>query len=116
MNSISNYKSTNRMAWSVLAMPMMALLASAALGDSGSRTYTVNADFDEGTLINVTYDVVPDQLQLLDQGEPFNFIWVAASARGTIVKIDTETGAVLGEYQSAPDGRGRKQSLTPILR
>jgi streptogramin lyase len=107
------YRST-RMAAAILAIPILALSASSALGQDGSKTYTLDADFAEGTLINVTYDTVPDQLQLIDQGEAFNFIWVAASARGTIVKIDTETGAVLGEYRSAPEGRGLNPSRTTV--
>jgi streptogramin lyase len=80
-----------------------------------NKTYTLDADFDEGTLVNVNHDAPNnDQLQLNSQGEPFNFIWVAASGLGTIVKIDTITGAVLGEYLSAPDGRGRNPSRTTV--
>ena len=102
------------MASTILAIPILALSAGSALGQDGSKTWTENADFDEGTLINVTYDPVPDQLQLVDQGEAFNFIWVAASDRGTIVKIDTVTGDVLGEYHSAPLGRGLNPSRTTV--
>ncbi|MES9901613.1 MAG: PASTA domain-containing protein, partial [Sedimenticola sp.] len=39
---------------------------------------------------------------------------MAASARGTIVKIDTNTGAIKGEYYSAPNGRGRNPSRTTV--
>ena len=78
-------------------------------------TYTYDADFDEGTLINVNHNSPNnDQLQLNEAGEPFDFIWVAASARGTIIKIDTLTGEILGEYLSAPDGRGRNPSRTTV--
>ncbi len=66
-------------------------------------TYTLDADFAQGQLINVNYTAVADQLQLNDAPEPFNFIWVAVSSKGTVVKIDTDTGAVLGEYKTAPD-------------
>lgn len=76
-------------------------------------TYTLDADFDEGTLVNVNHDT-PDQLQLDSVATPFDFIWVAASARGTIIKIDTQNGIVLGEYLSAPDGRGRNPSRTTV--
>ena len=76
-------------------------------------TYTYDGDFDLGTLINVNHDPA-DQLQLLDVGQAFNFIWVAASGRGTIVRIDTSTGDVLGEYWSAPLGRGRDPSRTTV--
>ena len=80
-----------------------------------SENYTINGEFDLGTLINVNHDVpFINQLQLNSSGGALGFIWVAASARGTIVKIDTATGAVLGEYLSAPDGRGRNPSRTTV--
>jgi YVTN family beta-propeller protein len=107
-------KLSSRAAATILTIPILLFSAGIALGDSGSKTYTVNADFDDGSLINVSYDAFPDQLQLIDTGEAFEFIWVAASIRGTIVKIDTVTGAILGEYQSAPSGRARNPSRTTV--
>ncbi len=69
------------------------------------RTYTLNGDFDEGVFNNVNHDV-PHQLQLSETPEPFPFIWIAASGRGTILKLDSATGDILGEYRSAPDTVG----------
>lgn len=46
------------------------------------------------------------QLQLDSEPSPFNFIWVAASNRGSVVKIDTVTGIILGEYRSGPASKG----------
>lgn len=78
-------------------------------------TYTLDADFDMGTLVNVNHDAPNnDQLQLNWVTEPFPFVNIACSARGTIVRIDTETGQILGEYQSAPNGRGRNPSRTTV--
>src|SRR3990172_6315996 len=78
-------------------------------------TYTLDADFDQGALVGVNHDAPNgDQLQLNGSGGAFNFIWIAASARGTIVKINTDTGAILGEYQSAPSGRPRNPSRTTV--
>lgn len=114
MEKITIQRIFNRVVAAIVAVPILLLSSSMALGSSGSKTYTVNADFDEGSLINVSHDVVPNQLQLIDQGEAFNFIWVAASGRGTIVKIDTETGDILGEYWSSPDGMGRNPSRTTV--
>jgi streptogramin lyase/uncharacterized protein YegL len=80
-----------------------------------SRTYTLNADFDEGTMINVNHDAPNnDQLQLNANPTTFPFIWVPASDRGTVIKIDTETGDILGEYRTAPDGRGKNPSRTTV--
>ncbi len=76
-------------------------------------TYTLDEHFEQGTSINLSHDP-HDQLQLDDTVTPFNFIWVAASARGTIIKIDTTTGAILGEYWSSPDGRARNPSRTTV--
>ena len=86
--------------------------AAAAVGGR-SRIYTLDADFDEGAYSNVVHKV-PDQLQLDDTTTPFNFMWVAVSTKGTIVKIDTETGKVLGEYRSAPAGQPTDPSRTTV--
>jgi len=80
----------------------------------GSVTYTNNSDFDNGSMVSVNHDDVADQLQLNNQSKAFDFIWIAASGRGTIVKINTQTGEILGEYWSAPDGRGRDPSRTTV--
>ncbi|PWB39001.1 MAG: hypothetical protein C3F02_01165 [Parcubacteria group bacterium] len=71
-----------------------------------NTVYTVDADFDKGTMSNVTYDIVHDQLQLSNDTQPFNFIWVAVSSKGTIVKINTDTGVIMGEYRSTPENFG----------
>lgn len=78
-----------------------------------SRTYTRNADFDEGELFNVHHDV-PDQLQLAGKAKLFPFINVAASLRGTVVRIDVNTGQVVGEYLTAPDRRQKNPSRTTV--
>ncbi|HWS88127.1 MAG TPA: RHS repeat-associated core domain-containing protein [Pyrinomonadaceae bacterium] len=77
------------------------------------KVYTLDADFDQGSFINVTRGT-PDQLQLDETARNFNFIWVAVSSKGTIVKIDTETGAVLGEYFTSPAGQWRNPSRTTV--
>ncbi|HJX28489.1 MAG TPA: RHS repeat-associated core domain-containing protein [Thermoanaerobaculia bacterium] len=78
-----------------------------------SRTYTLDADFSAGSFVNMTQGV-PHQLQLDDATRTFNFIWVAVSSKGTVVKIDTETGAVLGEYFTSPAGQPKDPSRTTV--
>lgn len=78
------------------------------------RTYTLDADFHQGTLLNLNHDVVNDQLQLNKTTTPFPFVNVACSARGTAVRIDVNTGAILGEYWTAPDRMGRNPSRTTV--
>ncbi|MBM3957234.1 MAG: hypothetical protein FJ313_04195, partial [Gemmatimonadetes bacterium] len=114
---------------SILTLPVAAIVMAAALvtvpgGTSAlashltgnPATYTLDADFDDGTLVNVNHDSPNnDQLQLNGAGEPFNFIWVAASSRGTVVKIDTTTGAILGEYRTTPSSQsGGNPSRTTV--
>ncbi len=65
--------------------------------------YTIDTDFDQGRLLNLTYETVHDQLQLTRVLGTYPYIWVAASDRGTLVKVDTRTGTVLGEYSTSPD-------------
>ena len=66
--------------------------------------YTDDADFDSGASVNVNHNV-PGELQLDSSPKLFNFIWVACSSRGTIVKVDTISGTILGEYRSGHGGK-----------
>jgi len=77
------------------------------------KTYTTDADFSQGSFINLS-SKIPDQLQLDDTTKPFNFIWVAVSTKGTVVKINTETGDVIGEYKTAPNGEPTDPSRTTV--
>jgi hypothetical protein len=95
-----------------LLVSLLVGMAAPALA-AASTTYTLDADFDQGTLVNVNHDAPNnDQLQLDDTVEPFDFIWVAVSSRGTAVKIDVNTGAVLGEYLTSPLGNGNPSRTT----
>ncbi len=52
-------------------------------------TYTTDADFDQGTLVGVHHDApFGDQLQLDSPTRSFPFINVAASGRGTVVRVE----------------------------
>ncbi|GAG95221.1 unnamed protein product, partial [marine sediment metagenome] len=68
-----------------------------------SRTYTIDADFDDGTLVNLEHDTVPDQLQLSTEQITLPYIWVPNTGQGTVSKINTETGDELGRYWVMPD-------------
>jgi streptogramin lyase len=94
--------------------------ASSPLGPGGGacdQTYTTDADFDLGVLFNVNHNSPNnDQLQLNATAAPLPFVNIACSARGTIVRIDVNTGAILGEYFTAPNGMGRDPSRTTVDR
>src|SRR5437870_724331 len=80
------------------------------------RNYTDNGDFDEvGTTTKVNVDhPVAGRLELNAPKELYPYINVACSTRGTMVRIDVNTRAVLGEYWTAPDNRARNPSRTTV--
>lgn len=78
-----------------------------------SKVYTLNADFNLGSLINLSLNPA-DQLQLDETSRSFKFIWVAVSTKGTVVKINTETGQIIGEYFTSPNGQPRDPSRTTV--
>ena len=78
-----------------------------------SRVYTLSNDFTQGSLINLTTST-PDQLQLDSTIRSFKFMWVAVSSKGTVVKINTETGQIIGEYFTSPNGQPRDPSRTTV--
>ncbi|ONI90766.1 hypothetical protein ALI22I_11335 [Saccharothrix sp. ALI-22-I] len=89
--------------------------ASAAPVAGEDVLYTLDADFDQGVLQDVNHDSPNnDQLQLDRRSAFFPFVNVAASARGTMLRIDVNTGAIVGEWLSAPNGRGRNPSRTTV--
>ncbi|WP_417912520.1 PKD domain-containing protein [Candidatus Electronema sp. TJ] len=92
-------------------LPGQLVLAAAGLPDG---EFTLDADFDKGASINVVHDPSHDQLQLDDTMKPFDFIWIAVSTKGTVVKVDTKTGQVLAEYRTAPDRMGKDPSRTTV--
>lgn len=76
--------------------------------------YTTGADFDAGRKINVVVDDAGDALRLAKTIRPFDNIWIANSGLGTVLKVDINTGKILGEYRSAPDGRPKNPSRTTV--
>jgi len=63
-----------------------------------SRTYTLDADFDEGTLVGVEHETVHDQLQLSKKVTTLPFIWTP-NYDGTVSKVNTSSGWELGRYR-----------------
>lgn len=82
--------------------------------------WTLDADFDEGTIVNLNHDPIHDQLQLNDFAKPFRYINIPASARGTVVRVVTDSdsgipeGTIVGEYRTAPENRGLNPSRTTV--
>ncbi|MCA1691436.1 MAG: hypothetical protein LC733_04225 [Actinobacteria bacterium] len=95
-------------------------------GPASPFTFTTDADFDRGELVNVVH-TPSDQLQLAEETSAFEFLWVAVTTRdnllnpadpfnrkGTIVKIDTRTQQIVGEYWTSPDGEDAEPSRTTV--
>lgn len=80
------------------------------------HSFTSDADFDQGTLLGVNHEAVHDQLQLDARDLEFPFVWVAKTGRKTIVRLDANTGQIVGEYRTAPDGRAGNPSRTAVDR
>jgi hypothetical protein len=88
--------------------------ATAAPVSGTTVTYTSSADFDQGTLQDVNHTATTDQLQLNQTQTFFPYVNVAASDRGTVLRIDVNTGQIIGEWWSAPNGRARNPSRTTV--
>jgi len=82
---------------------LFGLSALAAQAGAQNQTYTTDADFDLGVLVDVNHDAPNgDQLQLDSSGEPFSILSVACGGLDTVVRINTVTGEILGEYRTVP--------------
>ncbi|MFB3814353.1 MAG: dockerin type I domain-containing protein [Terriglobales bacterium] len=87
------------------------LLALAPPVAAQDKTWTLNADFDQGILVNLNHNIA-DQLRINAVASTFPFIGVAASGRGTMIRINTDTGAIVGEYWTSPSGYAKNPSRT----
>jgi streptogramin lyase len=74
--------------------------------------FTSDEDFNMGDLQNVTPE--NDQLQLKTTETKFAFVNVAATARGTLIRIDAQTGDIIGEYKTAPEDHLAEPSRTTV--
>ena len=92
------------------------LLCVTAVQAQQVKTWTLDAEFDEGLLINVNHEVVSDQLQLNHESALLPYVNVAASDRGTVIRIDANTGDILGEYRTTPQGMTHNPSRTTVDR
>jgi hypothetical protein len=84
---------------------------------TAERTYTVNADFDEGTLIGLEHTTVADQLQLEEgQASTYPVMWIANAGEDTLSKWDTSTNKELARYATwfgAPNSHGAWSGAAP---
>ncbi|MDD4348975.1 MAG: Ig-like domain-containing protein, partial [Opitutales bacterium] len=77
------------------------------------RTYTTTEDFSTGVSQNLDSGRV-DEIAVSNETREFGSIWIAASGKGTVYRLDTDTGTVIGEYHSAPNGQPKNPSRTTV--
>ena len=82
----------------VMVVSLLAVMPATAL--VSSRTYTVNADFDEGTLIGAEHDTVPDQLQLNNTTTTYPVMWIANAGEDSLSKWDTDSNTEVARYHT----------------
>lgn len=91
----------------------MSFSFSIAQTSNCGRGFTTTADFQSGFLLGLNTNVA-DQLQLDNPGRPLPYVNVACSGRGTVCRIDANTGEIIGEYRTAPSGMGANPSRTTV--
>lgn len=91
------------------------ILFPSLVAGQANYVYTTTSDFSEGSIVNLNLST-PDQLQINPPAgtESFPFITISASGRGTLVRVETRTGQVIGEYRSSPLGRPANPSRTTV--
>ncbi|HCT78998.1 MAG TPA: hypothetical protein DGT23_21045, partial [Micromonosporaceae bacterium] len=115
--ALSRRKATALLLPIVMLAGLPAISASAAPVPGTNVLYTTDADFDSGVLTNVNHDAPNNnQLQLNRTQTFFPYVNIAASSRGTMIRIDVNTGQIVGEWWSAPDLRFRNPSRTTVDR
>ncbi len=100
--------------WSVCILAGVTVAGAAATAQE--QTFTLDPDFDQGTLWQVNHAEAHDQLQLNARDLEFPFVWVVKTGRKTVVRIDANSGQILGEYRTAPDFRAGNPSRTAVDR
>jgi streptogramin lyase len=99
----------------LVVVMVLALASAAALADGSpaGKSYDSAADFGEGERINIVVNE-EGSIALDETTKAFNFIWIANSSKGTVMKINTDTCEVVGEYWTSPQGQGRNPSRTTV--
>jgi len=93
-----NYE-RNRKALVTLLLPLAVFAAGSA--HAGSKTYTLDADFDLGAISGLNHDAPNNnQLQLSTVGTTFPVLWVANAGEDTVSKIDTQANKELARYHT----------------
>lgn len=105
---VNVYNTANGTVYGPTASAVSALSITATRQD---RVYATDADFQNGYTINLNCSIVHNQLQMNANPTPPNYVNMASGGgveewrpgRGSVIKIDSNTGKIVGEYRSAPE-------------
>jgi hypothetical protein len=79
----------------------LALAVATATAGAAGKTYTLDADFDLGTLFNVNHNAPNNnQLQINAVATTFPVMWIANGGEDTVSKIDTNLNKEVGRYRT----------------
>ena len=92
---------------------LMPLVCVAATATAQERTWSTPETFAEGTFAGVV-PAEPTGIELESTHIQHDFVWVPKTRRNTIVRIDAASGAILGEYKTAPTGAGGAPARTAV--
>ena len=90
----------------------MLTITKVATNAPQSRLYTLDSDFEEGTLIGTAYG--GGQLTLSERAVVPPYIWVPNSDSGTVSKVDVRTGKEVARYRTCPPGVSGQPSRTTV--
>lgn len=88
------------LAFSFFAILTTSVFLQRANASVTTKTYTADADFDQGTLMGLEHTTVHDQLQLSKNITTFPTMWIANAGEDTISKWDTNTNKELARYRT----------------
>ena len=91
-----------------VALAATSVMFFSSLAMAASKTYTLDADFDLGTLSGVNHDAPNNnQLQLNTVGTTFPIMWIANAGEDTVTKFDTVNNVELARYRTwfGPSGQ-----------
>lgn len=84
-----------------MALPAATFMLAVGSALAGSTTYTLDGQFDLGTLQSVNHTAPnSDQLQLNTTGVAFPVLWIANAGEDTLSKFDTTNGKELARYHT----------------
>jgi streptogramin lyase/Mg-chelatase subunit ChlD len=100
--------------WATSLLAALCLVVLAMAPASAGKTYTLNADFDEGKAVNVGHPNA-DQLELarLIGGDALPFIWIPNS-EGSVSKVDVKTGREVARYRICDPAETSMPSRTTV--